>query len=119
MSPEWVHIALGVVGVILTLATTALTSARLVANQFNQRLDEQFKALKEKIANLEQSNQREVDQWRKVDRDLLTLKADLPLNYVRREDYIRNQSVIELKIDSLAMRIESLKPQLTNVRHDS
>ncbi|MCN2262768.1 hypothetical protein MLL02_26285, partial [Escherichia coli] len=29
----------------------------------------------------------------------MRFKADLPLNYVRREDYIRGQTVIEAKLD--------------------
>ena len=36
------------------------------------------------------------------------MKADLPLAYVRREDFVRNQSVIEAKLDGLALRIENL-----------
>lgn len=46
-------------------------------------------------------------QWQRVERELLTLKADLPLNYVRREDYIRGQSVLEAKLDALATKIET------------
>lgn len=44
-----------------------------------------------------------------VEKDLLRLKADLPLDYVRRDDWIRNQSVIEAKLDGLATKLEALR----------
>ncbi|WP_281983159.1 hypothetical protein [Azonexus hydrophilus] len=44
--------------------------------------------------------------WKKIERELLELKAALPLNYVLRDDDIRRQSIIEAKIDGLAKRFE-------------
>jgi hypothetical protein len=44
-----------------------------------------------------------------VEKDLLRLRAELPVDYVRREDWIRNQTVIEAKLDGLATKLEGLK----------
>lgn len=44
-----------------------------------------------------------------TEKDLLRLQAALPLDYVRREDWIRNQTVIEAKLDGLAARLETIK----------
>jgi hypothetical protein len=44
-----------------------------------------------------------------VEKDLLRLKAELPLDYVRRDDWIRNQTVIEAKLDGLASKLEAIK----------
>ena len=41
--------------------------------------------------------------------ELLRLKAELPIHYVRREDDIRNQTVINAKLDALYMKIEGLR----------
>jgi len=41
--------------------------------------------------------------------EFLRLKAELPIHYVRREDDIRNQTVINAKLDALYSKIESLK----------
>jgi hypothetical protein len=43
-----------------------------------------------------------------TERELLRLKASLPLEYVRREDWIRNQTVIEAKLDALAAKLENM-----------
>ncbi|MDF6001947.1 hypothetical protein P4050_30630 [Pseudomonas aeruginosa] len=37
----------------------------------------------------------------------MSLKAELPIQYVRREDYIRGQSVIEAKLDGLAVKLKT------------
>ncbi len=39
-------------------------------------------------------------------KEFMRFKADLPLNYVRREDYIRGQTVIEAKLDALYNKLE-------------
>ena len=44
---------------------------------------------------------------RQLERDLMELRAELPERYLRREDYIRGQSIIEAKLDGLAMKIEN------------
>ena len=109
----------GALGAALTLmlaATGAL--ARLLMTQFERRLDERFqvqeaaraeaqKLWTAKFETLEQCAQNEAREWQRIERDILLLKADLPLNYVRREDYIRNQTIIEAKIDGLALKIEN------------
>ena len=59
------------------------------------------------MASLEQANKEEAQQWKKLERDVMALRAELPLEYVRREDYIRGQSVIEAKLDGLAVKLEN------------
>ena len=41
-----------------------------------------------------------------LERDFLNWKAELPINYVRREDYVRGQSIIEAKLDALYSKLE-------------
>lgn len=41
-----------------------------------------------------------------LERDFLRWQADLPIHYVRREDYVRGQSVIEAKLDALYNKLE-------------
>lgn len=55
------------------------------------------------------AQQQDTKEWRRVDRELMQLRADLPVLYVRREDYIRGQSVLEAKLDSLAVKMENMQ----------
>lgn len=41
-----------------------------------------------------------------LERDFLRFQADMPLNYVRREDYVRGQVILEAKMDALYNKIE-------------
>ena len=52
-------------------------------------------------------NREEAAQWQRIERDLLRMQAEMPLHYVRREDYIRGQSVIEAKLDALGSKLEA------------
>ncbi|MDO2285968.1 hypothetical protein Q2443_26095, partial [Escherichia coli] len=56
---------------------------------------------------IEQAAREETNQWQRVERELMSLKAELPFQYVLRDDYIRGQSVIEMKLDSLATKLEN------------
>jgi hypothetical protein len=86
--------------------------------QSQRHLDERFalqdttreanhKALATRLDGMEQINRDEAAQWQRIERDLLKMQADMPLHYVRREDYIRGQSVIEAKLDALGSKLEA------------
>ncbi|MDP3875864.1 MAG: hypothetical protein Q8Q50_02675 [Methylobacter sp.] len=105
-------------GVISALASVMFSVGKLLVGQFEARLHERMnvqdaaqKAMQrhwdERFMALEQAANAEAKEWARVERDILLMKADLPNQYVRRDDYIRNQTVIESKIDGLAIRIEN------------
>lgn len=72
-----------------------------------KHLDENHRQLQTRLDGLEKNHRDEAGQWQRMERDLLTLRAELPLQYVRREDYIRGQSILEAKLDGLATKIEN------------
>ena len=53
-----------------------------------------------------QALQHSASNWGELEKEFIRCKADLPLNYVRREDYIRGQTVIEAKLDALYNKLE-------------
>jgi len=88
--------------------------------QFDSQLDQRFGAQErsrdvaqqhwvQRFDALQKAAEAEREEWRRIERDLLKLMASLPLDYVRREDWVRNQTILESKIDGLAMKIENLK----------
>ena len=48
----------------------------------------------------------------KLEKDVLEMKADLPLSYVRKEDFVRFEVVINTKLDRVHDSIERLKERL-------
>jgi len=90
----------------------------VLLRQVDKRLDARFEAMESarrdaqkhwdrQFGDLAEANRREADGWQRLERDFLGWKAELPIQYVRREDYVRNQTVIEAKLDGLALRIEN------------
>lgn len=103
------------------------TAGRLLLGQIDKRLDTRFDGMEQarlqntvhwdsKFKALLDDQQRSADSWRNLERDFFKFRGDLPLEYVRREDFIRNQSVIEAKLDAVALHIQNL--QLKGVRND-
>ncbi len=105
----------------------AFGAGKLLLGQIDKRLDARFdgmeKARKEstehwdaKFKAVLEDQKNGTEAWRSLERDFLKFRGDLPLEYVRREDFIRNQSVIEAKLDALALHLQNL--QLKGVKHD-
>ena len=107
---------------LVTLGLSVLggywTLAKVAAGQAQRHLDDRFaaqdatreayhKSLAGRLDGIELVNREEAAQWQRVERDLLKMQAEMPLHYVRREDYIRGQSVIEAKLDALGSKLEA------------
>lgn len=83
-----------------TLITFKVMQAMLAKTE--KRLEEKITERSDIVATY----QCRVDE---VERRMLDLKADLPLNYVRREDFIRHEVIISSKLDRIYDRIEKGK----------
>jgi hypothetical protein len=103
---------------LLAFLGFVFTAGRLLLAQIDHRLDGRFAAMEEarkagqshwdkQFAGLAEQNRREAEGWQRLERDFLGWKAELPVQYVRREDYVRNQTVIEAKLDGLRLSIEN------------
>ena len=103
-------------GLVLTLVGLFYAMSRTQKSSFEKHIDTKFEALGTDLKRVEKSGRSNAADIAKVERDLLELKADLPENYVRREDHIRGQSLIESKLDGLAMKLENL--QLREAKRD-
>jgi hypothetical protein len=82
--------------------------AGVLLAQFEKRITGGFNALNQTLSIHIKEERTTFDQIRTLEREFLTMRGDLPLQYVRREDYVRNQSIIESKLDGLALRLENI-----------
>lgn len=95
------------VGFFIAFLAACAGAGKLLLAQTQRHLDQRFIAVGSRLDGIEAANKEETNQWRRVERELMDLKGELPLHYVRREDYIRGQSVIEAKLDGLAVKLEN------------
>ena len=97
---------------------------KMLIGQFGKRIDERFtaqeKRLDERFATQEVARTQAQEHWesrftqietlaRATDREMLLMRGDLPNQYTRREDTIRNQSVLESRMDALMNEVKMLR----------
>ena len=85
-------------------AAIIVGAGRLIAAQFEARLNERFDTL-------QKQREQEAKGITALERDFLRFQADMPLHYVRREDYVRGQAVLEAKQDALYNKLEVVQLQ--------
>jgi heme exporter protein D len=56
---------------------------------------------------------REAERWQEIERGLFELRASLPLEYVRREDWIRFSGTLDAKLDALR---EEMREEIGDVK---
>lgn len=100
-------------------------AGRVLLSQIDRRLDDRFEAIEKAREDGQTSwrhtftqhldeERRETELMRNIEREFLRFQADLPLQYVRREDYVRGQSVIEAKLDALYNKLEVVQMKGVN-----
>ncbi|MGS5089053.1 hypothetical protein ACVC7V_21420 [Hydrogenophaga sp. A37] len=81
---------------------------KLLMTQQTKHLDDSFKVQGQRLDKIEQASAAEAGNWQRMEREILQLKADLPLHYVRREDYAQTIATIMAKLDAMGMRFENI-----------
>lgn len=119
---------IGWASALLSLFVGVITAlVKLLLNQFETRLAERFsnqdkardaasQHWEANFAKLLQRQDKDAEALQELEKTFLRFQADLPVSYVRREDYVRNQTVIEAKLDALASKLEVI--QINGARHD-
>ena len=113
---EAVGWALSLLGIFTTVVFGLV---KLLLVQFEKRLADRFSAQdkarqeaakhwEDNFAKVLQRQDKDAEAVAQLERAFLRFQAELPLAYVRREDWGRGQSVIEAKLDGLALRYENI-----------
>lgn len=90
------------IGFAIGIATTFIAA-------FWALLSQLFKQFEEKIARQFASLEGDAKEWDRVEKEWLRFQAELPIQYVRREDFVRNQNIIEAKLDTLSVKLENIQ----------
>jgi hypothetical protein len=99
------------ISLLLSFFGAAFAGAKVLGAQFEKRLGERFDTQEKRLNNIGASLKSEAEEWKRLERDFMNFKADLPVQYVRREDYVRGQSVIEAKLDAVFSKLELVQIQ--------
>lgn len=105
----------GAITLLVGFITVVLSFGLLLLKQFEKRMNDRFDS-QEKLRRAD--NKSSVERLAAVERDMERLidrqerlSVKLPLEYVRREDWIRFGTTIDAKIDKLAELLMRILPQ--------
>ncbi len=79
---------------------------KIIAHLQEKNLEQKMTALTAAMQSVSTSVEKDRESTRALERQFMELRAELPRDYVRREDFIRSIGTIETKIDNLALRME-------------
>ena len=85
----------------ITIGGSIFGAGKAFFSRIEGSLKERDDGLKAEIAKVNDNMSRESQEIRRLDRDLLMLKADLPKEYVAKADFVRSFTVVEAKIDAV------------------
>lgn len=94
------QLLLALAALIACLGGALLAIGRFMLAQYEKHQDERFAIIQKEIAGLRELEQRFSD-WH----------FEASEKFVRREDYIRGQTIIEAKLDALYSNVELVKIQ--------
>lgn len=107
--PQIGTLTLLVVVVTILLAWTAafLWAVKWLLKGHFDAIDKSFEAVDARFKSLNTSIDSGNSKMQVLERDLLLLRAEIPENYVRREDWIRLSNAIDAKLDRIVDEIRS------------
>ena len=87
------------IGMVIVIIGAFWALAERLLVQSQQHIDKQFEGISKTLKSQDEAA-------RRIERDLMDLKAELPRDYVRREDHNRVIGSVHLSIDNLRLTIE-------------
>lgn len=85
----------------ITIGGSIFGAGKAFFGRIETSLKDRDDGLKAEIAKVNDNVSKESEAIRQLDREILKLKADLPREYVAKEDFIRSFTVVEAKIDAV------------------
>lgn len=108
-------IALGA-GLLSVFVPIVVGLIKVLLHQFEKRLDHRFQTLTAQVNSCMQRIEQNENAVHDMEKTFLRWQAELPMQYVRREDFIRNQTVIEAKLDAMFAKMDLIR--MRGATHD-
>lgn len=86
------------ISLLLSLLAVLIGLGKVLLTQVERSLDRRFSTV-----------EGQAGAWQNLEREFLKFQAEMAVQYVRREDYVRGQSVIEAKLDAIASELKRVQ----------
>lgn len=105
-----------IITILSTLASvfvgTLWALLKVLAAQQERRLTEKFMLLDGSMKAMSDDLRKEAEVTRALETQFLRWQAELPRDYVRRDDFVRAIGTLETRIDNFALRVERALEQI-------
>lgn len=102
----------GIIGGVVAFATVTWLFGTLLVKQFKVQLDQRFLSIQADLTKRAAEDAEVAKQLRQFEKDFSAFQISLPVIYVRREDYIRGQTILEAKQDALFNKMEVVRLEI-------
>lgn len=72
-------------------------------------INETEKRQAERFNSLERLMRDSSDKWSRLEREVLEFKVEVPERYVRRDEFIHYQQVVESRLDAIYQKLENMQ----------
>ena len=93
--------------ILIAMISTVIATIKILWGRIETNLNNNFQVMQNRLEDVAKQSAQNHDDIRDLERKFYKFQIDLPHVYVAREDYIRGQTVIEAKLDALALKIAS------------
>lgn len=93
---------------ILAIGGSIWGAGKAFFNRVESSIKEKDETLAKALSGLGEKLDKESEAIRQLDREILKLKAELPREYVSKDDFIRSFTVVEAKIDAVQTTLTHL-----------
>lgn len=90
----------------VALAGAFAALGRLLLAQFQRSIERSLLQLKEYHEREMRQLRADAGKWSELEREFYKHLAELPVIYIRRDDYVRGQTVIESKLDAISSEVK-------------
>lgn len=96
---------------IFTIGGSIFGAGKAFFGRVERSIRERDNSLAQSLDKLGEKLDEESKAIRELDREILKLKAELPREYVSKDDFIRSFTVVEAKIDAVQTTLSNLGKQ--------
>lgn len=98
-----------VIGLLSIFVSIVVAMFKVLLGQFEKRLDNRFQAVTDRVDVCMERIENNETSLHEIEKEFLRWRAELPMQYVRREDFIRNQTIIEAKLDAVFAKVDVIR----------
>lgn len=90
-----------VISLLITIATMLFGAGKAFFSRFEKSMKERDKTLEDVVKRLEAAQDQHGKEIHRLETDMLKMQADLPKTYVHRDDFTREYTTVNAKLDRI------------------